>query len=175
MINLEMNHCKGLIPAVFTPFQANGEVNVQMVKKQAYLLKSGVSGVFVSGTTGEGLLQTVHERMRLAEVWRNEVGEQSTCIVHVGHHCLVDGKQLAKHAQDIGADAIAAIGPVFYKVNGVSELVDYCAEIAAAPRLPFYYYHIPSMSGIHVSIFEFLREASRRIPIWAGQSLHTKI
>jgi N-acetylneuraminate lyase len=90
-------------------------------------------------------------------------------FVHVGHHSLADCQRLARYAQAIGADAIAAIAPGFFKPTGISGLVEWCVPVAAAaPELPFYFYHMPSMSGVNVSIAEFLPRAAERIPNLAG-------
>lgn len=90
-------------------------------------------------------------------------------IVHVGHTCLDDARELAAHAQAIGADSIAALSPYFFKPDGVSGLVEWCAQVAsAAPKLPFYYYHMPSMTGCHVAVADFLAAAGSRIPSLAG-------
>jgi N-acetylneuraminate lyase len=90
-------------------------------------------------------------------------------IAHVGHSSAGDARALAQHAQAAGADAIAAVAPSFFKPTGVRELVEWCAEVAAAaPRLPFFYYHIPSMSGVTVPTAAFLAEARTKIPTLAG-------
>ena len=90
-------------------------------------------------------------------------------IVHVGHNSLADACALAAHAQCIGADSVGCLSPFFFKPRSVEELVDWCAQVAAgAPRMPFYYYHMPSMTGVSVKVCEFLRLASQRIPNLAG-------
>ena len=82
---------------------------------------------------------------------------------------MADCKVLAGHAQKIGADAIAVMAPFFYKPANVRDLVTFCAEIAAeAPKLPFYYYHIPSMTGVEFLIVDFLKMGGDEIPTLAG-------
>src|SRR5690606_14641888 len=113
------------------------------------LVRDGVSGSFVCGTTGESLSLTLDERKAVAEAWRRSAGDRLKVIVHVGHTCQRDAAELARHAAQIGADAVAAMGPSFFRPPGVRELVDWCAGVAAAAGdLPFYYYHIPSMTGV---------------------------
>jgi N-acetylneuraminate lyase len=76
---------------------------------------------------------------------------------------------LAAHAQKIKARAFATTAPTFFRTTNIDQLVDYCAYVAvAAPELPFYYYHIPSLTGLDVPMIEFLAAASHRIPNLAG-------
>lgn len=90
-------------------------------------------------------------------------------IVQVGCECLSEAQQLAAHAEQIGADAISAVSPVYFKPDSAQTLVCSMAEIAvAAPKLPFYYYHIPSVTGVTVSMLEFLQLGRQRIPTLQG-------
>ena len=163
-------HLTGLIAPPFTPMHDDGSLNLDMIEKQAEaLVESGVIGVFVCGTTGESMSLTVEERMRIAERWREVAGRDLAVIVHVGHTCLSDCKVLAEHAKKIGADAIAAMGPCFFKPETVEDLASFCLEItSAAPKTPFYYYHIPSMTGVRFAMVDFLEAAADRIPTLVG-------
>lgn len=160
----------GLIAAPFTPFHADGSLALETVPALAALLsRNGVNGAFVCGTTGEGFSLTTAERRSVAEAWRATMPPGLALIVHIGHLSLGEARELARHAQQIGADAIATIAPSFFKPAGVRELVDWCRVAAeAAPRLPFYYYHMPAMTGVAISAAEFLAEAADRIPTLAG-------
>lgn len=160
----------GLIAAPFTPFNSDLSLNLPMVEKQAaYLAENGVSGAFVCGTTGEGLSLTIAERMQVAEKWVAAAPKNLRVIVHVGHSSASEGKALAVHAQKIGAYAVAAIGPTFFRATTLKQLLDYCVEIASgSPSLPFYYYHMPSMTGVELCMADFLKIASRSIPNLTG-------
>jgi N-acetylneuraminate lyase len=149
---------------------ANGAINLNAVDPYArWLHHHQVVGAFICGTTGEGMSLTLNERQQLAERWVATAPSGLRVIVHVGHNSLPDCRTLAAHAQSIGADSIACISPFFFKPAGVAALVDWCAQVAdAAPRLPFYYYHLPSMSGVSLKVSEFLRVAAARIPTLAG-------
>src|SRR5438874_12667655 len=107
----------GLVPAVLTPFDAAGELNLAVVEKHAALLaRDHVAGVFVGGTTGEFSSLTFEERLALAARWAALVkGTPLRLVVHVGANCLADAKQLAAHAQALGAAAIAAVAPSYFK------------------------------------------------------------
>ncbi len=172
-INLkdEMNSkITGLVAAPFTAMNADGSLNLPMIERQAKALtETHVNGAFICGTTGEGMSLTTDERLQVAEKWMAVAPRQLRVIVHVGHHAVAESRALAAHAERIKAYAIAALGPTFFPVANVEGLVDFCAQIAAAaPSLPFYYYHIPAMTGVDLPMFDFLRLAGRRIPNLAG-------
>lgn len=160
----------GLINAPFTPFDANGEINLKPIPEYAALLqRNGLKGVFINGSSGEGYMLTDEERMQLAEAWMAAAPKDFKVIVHVGSCCVRSSKKLAKHAQKIGAWGIGAMAPPFPKINRIEELVKYCEEIAAgAPDLPFYYYHIPAFNGAFLSMVKFLEAVDGRIPNFAG-------
>ncbi len=109
------------------------------------------------------------ERRQVAERWLHAAAGRLRIMVHVGHTSLPEAQALAQHAAQLGVDAIALIAPNFFKPQTVADLVDFCALVAsAAPKLPFYYYEIPSMTGIHFPTAEFVRQAIARIPNFAG-------
>jgi N-acetylneuraminate lyase len=159
----------GLIAATFTPFHADGSLNLDVIPGYVARLRSQhLAGVFVCGTTGEGASLTTDERTLVAEQWMAAVGRELPVTVHVGQNSLEDAKSLARHAQQIGANAIAAVAPSFFR-PAMSELLSFCAELAAGvPGLPFYFYHMPSLTGVECSLIEFLKAATDRIPNFAG-------
>jgi N-acetylneuraminate lyase len=160
----------GLIAAPHTAFKRDGSLNLAVIERQAALLdRNGVAGAFVCGTTGEGSSLTAAERLKVATRWRAAKPERLALIMHVGHPSLQESIAFARHAARIKADAIAAIAPSFFKPARVEELVAYCAAIAAAaPGLPFYYYHMPAMTGVNFSAVSFLKLSATRIPTLAG-------
>ena len=165
-----MEKIKGLIDAPFTPFYANGEVNLEPIERYANMLKkNGLQGVFINGSSGEGYMLTEDERMKLAEAWVKAAPEGFKVIVHVGSTCVNSSRRLAEHAQTIGAFGIGAMATPFPKIGRIEELVKYCEEIASgAPNLPFYYYHIPAFNGAFLSMVELLKAVGGRIPNFAG-------
>ena len=174
-----MERIIGLIDAPFTPMNADGSVNYEIIPAYAQLLaRNGLKGVFINGSSGEGYMLTEQERMSIAENWVKAVrdittteGEPFKVIVHVGSCCVKNSRMLAEHAQSIGAWGIGAMATPFPKINRVEELVKYCEEIACgAPDLPFYYYHIPAFNGAFLSMYDFLKavDESGRIPNLAG-------
>ncbi len=161
----------GLVAAVHTPFDLQGQLHLEVVVKQAeYLLSKGVFTVFIGGSTGESHSLTVDERLVLAQRWSDVVrGTKLQLVVHVGSNCITDARHLASQAQTLHADAISALAPSYFKPKSLDSLVSCCADIAgAAPELPFYFYDIPVLTGVQFSMPEFLRLASARIPTLAG-------
>ena len=158
-----------LIAAPFTPMNADGSVQYSQIGATAEFLRAGgVDGVFIAGTTGEGMSMTMAERKKLAEAWREAAGALKV-IVHVGHLCLSDARELARHAESLGVAGVAAIGPCFFSVSSAEILAEYCQEIAAgAPQTPFYYYHIPSMARVQLRASEAFPELVKRVPTFAG-------
>lgn len=161
----------GLICATHTPFDTDGSLNLDPIESQAaHLLKNGVTTAFIGGSTGESASLTLTERLALAEHWFSVTsGSPLRIVVHVGANCLHDARTLATQAGKLGAAAISALAPSYFKPRSTSILIDSCAAIAsAAPDTPFYYYDIPALTGINLSPEEFLNEAPARIPNLAG-------
>lgn len=165
-----MEKIKGLIDAPFTPFYENGEVNYEPIAAYADMLyKNGLKGVFINGSSGEGYMLTDDERKSLAERWMECAPKDFKVIVHVGSCCVKSSKELARHAQEIGAWGIGAMAPPFPKIGRIEELVKYIEEIASgAPDLPFYYYHIPAFNGAFLPMTELLAAVDGRVPNFAG-------
>lgn len=160
----------GLIDAPFTPFDEQGEVNLEPIGRYAAMLqKNGLKGVFINGSSGEGYMLTDEERMQLAERWIEVAPKGFKVIVHVGSCCLKSSRILAQHAAKIGAWGIGAMAPPFPKIGRIEELVLYCEAIcSAAPTLPFYYYHIPAFNGAFLPMTDLLQAVDGRIPNFAG-------
>jgi N-acetylneuraminate lyase len=165
---MNFRHFEGLIAATFTPFDTKGELNLDIIPEYARRLKEdGVKGVFVCGSSGEGLLVENGERKAVAEAWIAFSEEDFRVIVDVGSTSSNMAGDLAAHAASIGADAVGCMGPCCFQPRDARSLTAFCAEVAsAAPKMPFYYYHIPGTSGVHVKMDEFLNEAATVIPIW---------
>jgi N-acetylneuraminate lyase len=158
-----------LIAAAHTPLDESGGLSLDPVARQAAHLKAtGVDGVLVAGSTGEGPSLTGAERRRLAERWM-EVGEGLRVLVHVGHQSPREARDLARHAAGSGAQAIYAAPPSWFPIESAEILAETCAVIAeGAPDLPFVYYHIPALSGVGIPMARFLAIARERIPSFAG-------
>jgi N-acetylneuraminate lyase len=160
----------GILPAVFTPLHSNSELNLDMVPPIVErLVSEGASGLYVCGASGEGVSLTREERMAVAEAYVNAAAGRLPVIVQVGHNSLLEAQALAAHASAIGADAISAVPPHFFKVDSTEMLLNCLAEIsAAAPNLPLYYYHIPRLTAVRIDPLELLRQAAERLPALHG-------
>ena len=162
---------RGLVAATHTPFDADGRLNLDAIEKQAaHLLHNGIHTAFIGGSTGESHSLTVDERLALAHRWSEVVrGSKQRLVVHVGSNCLADSRTLAAQAQELRADAIAALSPSYVKPKSLEALIACCADIAgAAPGSPFYFYDIPVLTGVSFPMPEFLAIAAERIPTLAG-------
>lgn len=162
----------GLIAAVVTPMTENGAINFTVVKSQAaYLAKTGVTRAYIAGTTGESVSLTVDERMTLLEQWEKvAAGFGLDYLVHVGAESINDVVALAAHAQDHGSIATGVMPPVFFKPATMTNLGQWM-ELAcgAAPKIPCYYYHIPSQTGVEFDMLPLLEEMdSRGVANFAG-------
>ncbi|MDP0496080.1 MAG: dihydrodipicolinate synthase family protein [Verrucomicrobiota bacterium JB024] len=167
-VSCQISRFTGLVAAPFTPFLGDGSLNLDVIPEYARFLKQrGVSAAFICGTTGECTSLSISEREAVAEAWLHE--PVLPVIVHTGHTTLRDARRLAVHAQECGAVAVAAFAPFFFKPRNPVEMVEWCAAIAeVVPELPFYYYHIPSMTGADMPVAEILECAESRIPNLAG-------
>ena len=161
---------KGLIAATFTPMDAKGNIDLSAIDPYAELMiRSGLTGVFLCGTTGESASLTMEEQKDIISAWIKTVRGRIKVIVQVGCNAQQQAVDLAKYAYETGADGIAATAPYFFKPASVTELVDFFAPIAAsAKEIPFYYYNIPSMTGVFLSVPDFLAKAKTLIPNLAG-------
>ena len=165
-----MTELTGLIPAVLTPMDADGAIALDVVG--AYtdrLIAAGAGGILVCGTTGEFPSLTIPERQAVAAAFVEATAGRVPVAVHVGANDLPGAQALTAHAAEIGADCIAAAPPCFLQPSGVDGVIDWCERVTApAPELPFYYYHIPSMSGVELDMLAFLRAAQPRLGSLAG-------
>lgn len=167
---------KGLIAAAYTPMKADGSLFLDKVDSLAeHLFLQGVEGVFVCGSTGEGVSLSLEERMETARRWTETAGDSLKVIVHVGALCRQDSVILANHARALGAAAVSAFAPFYYKPSTVEDLLDYLAPVAqAASPLPFYFYHVPSMTGVDLPPAEVLEKGAERIPNLRGAKYTSK-
>lgn len=168
----------GLVPATFTPFHADGSLNLDRVEPMVeQLIRDGVTGLYVCGSTGEGISLTREERMAITTAFVAATRKRIPIVVQVGHNSIAEARLLAAHAQAAGADAISATPPSYFKPPTLGALIDCMAEIAAAaPALPFYYYHIPGMTGVTPNIAAFLRDGHVSIPTLVGVKFsHTAV
>lgn len=160
----------GLIAATFTPFDAQGKINLGAIPDMVEtLVANRISGIYVCGSTGEGHSLTVAERKTLTEAFHAASAGRMKTIVNVGHNCLEDACDLAAHAAEIGVDAVSAAPPTYYKITSEKQLVKTLGKItSAAPDMPFYYYHIPAITRVELDMAEVLRLSADMLPSLHG-------
>jgi N-acetylneuraminate lyase len=161
---------EGLIAATFSPMNEDGSLNLSQVPGIVeHLIADGIAGLYVCGSTGEGPLMSGDERRQVAEAYVSATAGRIPVIVQIGHDSLAEARDLAQHARDCGANAISAIAPRYFGCDSVDTLVS-CLEEATrpVPDMPFFYYHIPALSGINFDMLELLRKAPKQVPGFAG-------
>jgi N-acetylneuraminate lyase len=163
-----------ILNAVFTPMFADGSLNYSRIPDLfQHCIRTGAKGIFLNGTTGECMSLSVQERLQLVEHWveyRRKINRSDFKIfVHVGSCNLYETAQMAEHAQTQGADGIAMVATFYFRPKTLEDLIEQCEYVAAAaPDTPFYYYNIPSLTGVDFPLISFMEMASRRIPNFAG-------
>ncbi len=170
---------EGLVAATFTPLTAEGQIDLEPIGAMVdTLVASGVAGLYVNGSTGEGVSLTGTERRETAQAFVEAVSGRIPVIIQVGHNSVQEARELAEHAQAVGADAISATPPTYFKPASIGLLLDSLREIMrGAPGLPFYYYHIPRITGVDFDLYALLSQAAQDLPQLNGvkytaQSIH---
>lgn len=171
MSTLTNPHLEGLIAAPFTPMHADGSLNLELIPGYYAMLKqNGVKGAFICGSTGEGVSLSLREKEQVAEAWAASAqGDADFKIMTLlGGTCLADCKELAIHARETGLYGVSFTAPFYFKPADVSMLAKACIEIAeTVPELPFYYYHIPVLTGVGFPMIDLLK-AVDGLPNFAG-------
>lgn len=159
----------GALPAMATPVADDGySVNTGAVPPLVdFLIEAGVHGLFVGGTTGEGLLLDIDQRCALHGAAIEASDGRVPILLHVGTNVTRDSLILAEHAVDIGADGIVAITPTFYGMTDEALLVYFEQIAAVAPNVPFLVYDIPHMAATGVSP-NLLGKLLQAIPSFGG-------
>lgn len=127
---------------MFTPVDKNGKISVPELEKLIeMLIKEGVDGLYILGSTGQGFLFTEEERKKIAELTVQMVNRRVGIIVQVGAVSTEECIRLAKHAAKAGVDAISSVGPIYYNAS-VNMAFEHYRRIAGAADLPFIPYQI---------------------------------
>ena len=158
----------GVFTAMITPFTLSGELDeTGLVDVLDYLISRKIDGIYAAGTTGEGISMSVRQRKRLAEICADRCSGKVPLIVHVGANAIEDVKELSLHAKETGVDAIAAVPGSYYKPDQEA-VMKYYSTISSFTDLPMFMYHIPPMTGVHLSpetAIEIMEEHSSIIGI----------
>ncbi len=155
MTNNKLDKYQGVIPAFYACYDGEGNICEKRARAFArYLRDAGVRGLYVNGSSGECIYLSVDERKKVLEAVMDEVGKDLTIIAHVACNSTRDSVELARHAESLGVDAIAAIPPIYFKLS-------------PGARLPVLERYVGRRSLIRI-LLSTTFPAGRRIPSWAG-------
>ncbi|MBE5956201.1 MAG: N-acetylneuraminate lyase [Lachnospiraceae bacterium] len=149
---------QGLIPAFYACYDDEGNISPERVQAYTrFLVEKGVKGVYVGGSSGECIYQSVADRKLLLENVVEAAEGKLTIIAHVACNNTKDSQELAAHAESLGVDAIASIPPIYFRLPEHA-IAKYWNDIsAAAPNTDFIIYNIPQLAGVALTL-PLLRE-----------------
>lgn len=180
----DLNKYKGIIPAFYACYDDEGNVSSERVRRLTkYFLDKNVRGLYVNGSSGECIYQSVEERKIVLENVMEASEGKLVVIAHVACNNTADSMELAKHAQSLGVDAIAAIPPIYFKLPEHA-IAQYWNDISsAAPNTDFVIYNIPQLAGVSLTpaLFDEMRRNPKVIgvknssmPVYDIQSMKNK-
>lgn len=141
----------GTYAALVTPYTHDNKVNYSELQKLVrYLISNGIDGFYVGGSTAEAFLLTTQERKDCLEAVVEAANGERNVICHTGSISTDTAIELAQHAEKVGADAVSAISPFYYKFNE-KEIVQYYQDIMGSTDLPMFIYNFPNFSGFSLT------------------------
>ena len=149
----DLKKYEGIIPAFYACYDKEGKISTDAVRALTrYFVESGVQGLYVGGSSGECIYQSVAERKLVLEHVMAEAKGKLTVIAHVACNNTADSQELAAHAESLGVDAIASIPPIYFKLPPHA-IAKYWNDISdAAPNTDFIIYNIPPLAGVSLSV-----------------------
>ena len=139
---------KGVIPAFYACYEDNGDISPERTRALTqYFIDKGVKGVYVCGSSGECIYQSVEDRKLTLENVMAVAKGKLTVIAHVACNNTKDSMELARHAESLGVDAIASIPPIYFRLPEYSIAAYWNAISSAAPNTDFVIYNIPQLAG----------------------------
>lgn len=148
----ELSKYQGIIPAFYACYDDVGEISPERVQALTkFFIKKGVKGVYVNGSSGECIYQSVEDRKIVLENVVKAAEKKLTIIAHVACNNTKDSIELAKHAESLGVDAIAAIPPIYFRLpeNAIAKYWNDMSEVA--PQTDFIIYNIPQLAGVSLT------------------------
>ncbi|MEC0238875.1 dihydrodipicolinate synthase family protein [Paenibacillus dokdonensis] len=142
---------QGIYIAMYSAYDEAGNVDQDRVRKLArYYVGKGVKGLYVGGSSGEGILQNAEERKQVLEAVMEEVKGELTIIVHVGANSTREAVELSMHAEKVGADIISAVPSIYYRLPEAA-VETHWQHMIDSTNLPFIIYNIPQTTGFTLS------------------------
>jgi dihydrodipicolinate synthase/N-acetylneuraminate lyase len=155
---------RGALAAALTPLTAAGEAldEPTVAPYVDFLVAGGVDGLLALGTTGEGFLLPIDQRRRAAQLFVEASAGRLQVAVHCGAQSTWDTVELAAHAADVGADAVAVIAPPYFPLDEPELLAHLSAAACACTPTPFYVYEFAARSGyaVPMAVLRLLREVA---------------
>lgn len=153
---MSLEKYKGIFPAFYACYDKNGDVSAEATKSLVeFLIKKGVDGLYVGGSSGECIYLSIEERKKTLEAVMEANKGRITIIAHVACNNTKDSRELARHAESLGVDAIATIPPIYFKLNETA-IAKYWNDIsAAAPNTDYFIYNIPQLAGVSLTLSLF--------------------
>lgn len=159
---------RGILVPVITPFDEKGRVDEAMLRKLVdFYVEASVQGIFVLGSSGQGPVMSVPERKRAAEIAIDQTRSRLPVVVHVGTADAESTVELAAHAAEKGASAVAIVPPYYYSDHTEYEIISHYRSVAEAVKLSIYIYENPKYSGISIPP-EFAKRMKDAIPSIRG-------
>lgn len=159
---------QGIIPAFYACYDSEGNISPERVEALTkHLINKGVKGVYVGGSSGECIYQSVAERKLLLEHVMKAAEGKLTVIAHVACNNTADSKELAAHAESLGVDAIASIPPIYFHLPEYA-IAEYWNDISsAAPNTDFVIYNIPQLAGVALTmpLFKEMKKNPRVVAV----------
>ena len=148
----DLSKYQGIFPAFYACYDEQGAISPERVRALTeYLIGKGVTGLYVGGSSGECIYQSVAERKLLLENVMEVARGRIVIIAHVACNNTADSMELAAHAESLGVDAIAAIPPIYFHLPPYG-MAKYWNDISsAAPNTDFIIYNIPQLAGVALS------------------------
>ena len=151
-MNSILNKYRGIFPAFYACYDDNGDVSQERTEAfTEYLINKGVQGLYVGGSSGECIYQNVAERKLVLESVMKVAKGRITIIAHIAAPSTRDSIELAKHAESLGVDAIAAIPPIYF-VLPEHAIYQYWTDMIEATSLDFIIYNIPGTTQYSLSM-----------------------
>ena len=143
---------EGIIPAFYACYDKDGKISVEGVRALTeYYIEKGVQGLYVGGSSGECIYQSVAERKLVLEEVMKVAKGKLTIIAHIACNNTADSQELAAHAESLGVDAIASIPPIYFKLPPHAIAKYWNDMSAAAPNTEFIIYNIPQLAGVSLT------------------------
>ncbi|WP_277585092.1 dihydrodipicolinate synthase family protein [Psychrobacillus antarcticus] len=149
---MALSKFKGIIPAFYACYDDAGEISRERITELSqYLYEKGIKGLYVGGSSGECIYQTLAERKATLKYVAQNLQDKLTLIAHVGAPSTKESVELARYAEELGYDALSAIPPIYFQLPE-SAIEKYWLEIMNSTKLPFIIYNIPQTTGYNLSI-----------------------